>query len=72
MTKIQLNPPKTIVWKNFLGVNAHLLHFYAYGMTDRIPLFIQSLKKLGINKIRLDLHWDTVEAWGHEGEFEKI
>ncbi|TKK26168.1 beta-xylosidase [Pseudomonas sp. CFBP13528] len=48
---------KVVVWKDFLGVNAQFLWF----SPERYQLQIDRLKELGLEWVRLDLHWDQLE-----------
>ncbi|WP_256549203.1 beta-galactosidase, partial [Pseudomonas sp. 34 E 7] len=48
---------KVVVWKDFLGVNAQFLWF----SPERYQLQIDRLKDLGLEWVRLDLHWDQLE-----------
>jgi len=48
---------KVVVWKDFLGVNAQFLWF----SPERYQLQIDRLKELGLEWVRLDLHWDRLE-----------
>ena len=48
---------KTVVWKDFLGVNAQFLWF----SPQRYQMQIDRLKDLGLEWVRLDLHWDQLE-----------
>lgn len=48
---------KVVVWKDFLGVNAQFLWF----SPTLYQLQIDRLKALGLQWVRLDLHWDQLE-----------
>ncbi|MBO0493756.1 cellulase family glycosylhydrolase [Pseudomonas sp. Marseille-Q1929] len=48
---------KVVVWKDFLGVNAQFLWF----APARYQMQIDRLKALGLQWVRLDLHWDQLE-----------
>ncbi|MDH0797458.1 MULTISPECIES: cellulase family glycosylhydrolase [Pseudomonas] len=48
---------KVLVWKDFLGVNAQFLWF----SPQRYQMQIDRLKDLGLQWVRLDLHWDRLE-----------
>ncbi|WP_248751624.1 cellulase family glycosylhydrolase [Pseudomonas sp. MWU15-20650] len=48
---------KVVVWKDFLGVNAQFLWF----SPERYQMQIDRLKDLGLQWVRLDLHWDRLE-----------
>ena len=52
-----LKSNKVVVWKDFLGVNAQFLWF----APERYQLQIDRLKALGLQWVRLDLHWDQLE-----------
>ncbi|WLH81158.1 cellulase family glycosylhydrolase [Pseudomonas sp. FP2335] len=52
-----LKGSKEVVWKDFLGVNAQFLWF----SPARYQLQIDRLKALGLQWVRLDLHWDQLE-----------
>ena len=52
-----LKASKEIVWKDFLGVNAHLMWFSPAICQKQIT----NLKLLGLEWVRLDLHWDQLE-----------
>jgi hypothetical protein len=54
----ELTPQKTIRWQDFLGVNAHFLWF----KPDVYQQQVTQLKKLGLNWVRVDLHWDRHES----------
>jgi beta-xylosidase len=49
---------KEVVWKDFLGVNAQFLWF----SPERYQKQIDRLKALGLEWVRLDLHWDRLET----------
>ncbi|NWC96011.1 MULTISPECIES: cellulase family glycosylhydrolase [unclassified Pseudomonas] len=53
-----LKGSKEIVWKDFLGVNAQFLWF----SPERYQKQIDRLKALGLEWVRLDLHWDQLET----------
>ncbi|TFY86454.1 beta-xylosidase [Pseudomonas kairouanensis] len=52
-----LKGSKVVVWKDFLGVNAQFLWF----SPQRYQMQIGRLKALGLEWVRLDLHWDQLE-----------
>ena len=52
-----LKGSKVGVWKDFLGVNAQFLWF----SPQRYQMQIDRLKALGLEWVRLDLHWDQLE-----------
>ncbi|ROM55483.1 beta-xylosidase [Pseudomonas poae] len=55
---------KVLVWKDFLGVNAQFLWF----SPTLYQLQIDKLKALGLQWVRLDLHWDQLEP--AEGRYQ--
>ncbi|MDH1282224.1 beta-xylosidase [Pseudomonas chengduensis] len=59
----EMKAPREIVWKDFLGVNAQFLWF----SPDRYTQQMQRLKDLGLEWVRLDLHWDQLEL--AEGQY---
>jgi len=59
-----LIPPRPVVWKDFLGVNAHLLWF----TPGQRAAQLEKLQVLGLEWVRVDLHWDRHEA--SEGQFQ--
>lgn len=59
----RLVAPRPVVWQDFLGVNAHFLWFTPH----QYNLQIEKLKALGLNWVRVDLHWDRHEP--QEGRF---
>lgn len=54
---MQLTPAHSINWENFLGVNAHFLWF----TPEQYRQQIKQLKALGLDWVRVDLHWDRHE-----------
>lgn len=52
-----LTAPREVVWADFLGVNAHFLWFDEAHYLQQI----QQLQALGLNWVRVDLHWDRME-----------
>lgn len=54
---VNLAPERTVVWKDFLGVNAHFLWF----TPEQYHKQIKQYKKLGLQWVRVDLHWDRLE-----------
>lgn len=52
-----LTPNRTIVWKDYLGVNAHFLWFPPAAYAKQMD----QLNALGLNMVRVDLHWDRHE-----------
>lgn len=54
---IELDGKKEIIWRDFLGVNAHFLWFTPAQYAQQISL----LQDLGIEWTRVDLHWDRHE-----------
>jgi beta-xylosidase len=59
-----LKAPRAVVWKDFLGVNAQFLWF----SPERYHKQIERLHELGLEWVRLDLHWDRIETG--ENEFQ--
>lgn len=55
---------KVVVWKDFLGVNAQFLWFSPTLYQQQID----RLKALGLEWVRLDLHWDQLEPV--EGQYQ--
>ena len=53
-----LKAPRAVVWKDFLGVNAQFLWF----SQERYNKQIDRLQDLGLEWVRLDLHWDRLET----------
>ncbi|WAJ40103.1 cellulase family glycosylhydrolase [Pseudomonas sp. GOM7] len=53
----QLKAPRAVVWKDFLGVNAHFLWFSPEQYREQM----QRLRDLGLEWTRIDLHWDRHE-----------
>lgn len=54
---LTLTPPREVVWRDFLGVNAHFLWFQP-------PVYrrqMDRLQALGLEWVRVDLHWDRIE-----------
>ncbi|MDB6144345.1 MAG: beta-xylosidase [Pseudomonas sp.] len=56
-TPINLAPERTLVWKDYLGVNAHFLWFTPQQYRKQIAAY----KQLGLQWVRVDLHWDRLE-----------
>lgn len=54
---MQLTAPKAVVWKDFLGINAHFLWF----PPEQYRQQMQQWKALGLEWTRVDLHWDRHE-----------
>ena len=54
---MQLTAPKAVVWKDFLGINAHFLWF----PPEQYRQQMQQWKSLGLEWTRVDLHWDRHE-----------
>lgn len=54
----RLQAPRSVVWKDFLGVNAQFLWF----APERYQRQIDRLQALGLQWVRLDLHWDRLET----------
>lgn len=60
---MQLTAPKAVVWKDFLGINAHFLWF----PPEQYRQQMQQWKALGLEWTRVDLHWDRHEP--REGQY---
>lgn len=58
-----LQAPRTVVWKDFLGVNAHFLWF----TPEQYKVQMDRLQALGLQWVRVDLHWDIHEP--KEGQY---
>jgi beta-xylosidase len=54
---VALEPVREVVWRDFLGVNAHFLWFDPAGYQAQMD----QLQALGLEWVRVDLHWDTIE-----------
>jgi len=54
---VNLAPERSVTWKDFLGVNAHFLWFKPEQYREQISQY----KKLGLQWVRVDLHWDRLE-----------
>ena len=52
-----LQPEREVVWRDFLGVNGHFLWFEP----GRYRAQMDQLQALGLEWVRIDLHWDTIE-----------
>jgi len=59
-----LQSQRPITWANFLGVNANFLWFSPAQTQQQI----QRLQALGLQWVRVDLHWDDLETV--EGQFQ--
>ena len=53
----RLEGPRPLVWKDFLGVNAHFLWF----PPKIYDVQMDRLRELGLQWVRVDLHWDIME-----------
>ena len=54
---VTLIPPRAVTWRRFLGVNAQFLWF-----TPKIyKRQLKQLSALGLDWVRVDLHWDLLE-----------
>ncbi len=60
---LELQPPRPVVWADYLGVNAHFLWFEPAQYRKQMD----QLQALGLQWVRVDLHWDTIEP--REGQF---
>jgi beta-xylosidase len=54
---INLAPDRPLEWKDYLGVNAHFLWFTPAQYRKQISAY----QKLGLQWVRVDLHWDRLE-----------
>ncbi len=52
-----LTAPRPVVWKDFLGVNAHFLWFEPGQYRQQM----EKLELLGLEWVRIDVHWDRHE-----------
>lgn len=52
-----LRAPRTVVWKDFLGVNAQFQYFSPTAYQQQM----NQLDELGLNWVRLSIHWPIVE-----------
>ncbi|WP_339532898.1 beta-xylosidase [Pseudomonas mucidolens] len=59
---VNLAPERTLVWRDFLGVNAHFLWF----TPEQYRKQINQYQKLGLDWVRVDLHWDRLEPKQHD------
>jgi beta-xylosidase len=57
-----LTPTRAVTWADYLGVNAHFLWFEPQVYAQQIA----QLKALGLEWVRIDLHWDR-----HEPELQR-
>jgi len=53
----RLQGPRPVVWRDFLGVNAHFLWF----SPEQYQRQMDRLQALGLEWTRVDLHWDIME-----------
>lgn len=60
---LQLVPERSLVWKDFLGVNAHFLWFEPQDYRRQMAM----LQELGLEWVRVDIHWDRHET--REGQY---
>jgi len=54
----QLEGSKKLIWRDYLGVNAHFLWFTPQQYRQQI----EQLKQLGLEWVRIDVHWDRHET----------
>lgn len=54
---LTLKAKQPVQWSQLLGVNAHLLWFNEPAYRTQLS----KLKALGLNQVRVDLHWDRLE-----------
>ncbi|MDW5419020.1 cellulase family glycosylhydrolase [Iodobacter sp. CM08] len=67
-TEVKLVAPRPVVWRDFLGVNAHFLWF----TPQQAALQMDRLRDLGLEWTRVDLHWDRHEAKENDYLFKPI
>ncbi|MET1080080.1 MAG: cellulase family glycosylhydrolase [Pseudomonas sp.] len=60
---LNLQAPRPVVWKDFLGVNAHFLWF----PPEQYQRQMTRYRELGLEWVRVDLHWDRHEP--QEGQY---
>ena len=65
---LDLKAPRAVVWKDFLGVNAHFLWF----TPAQYAVQMERLKGLGLEWTRVDLHWDRHEPSEGRFRFEEL
>ncbi|WP_407310149.1 beta-xylosidase [Pseudomonas sp. nanlin1] len=63
---VNLAPERSVQWKDFLGVNAHFLWFTPAQYQKQIEQY----QKLGLEWVRVDLHWDRLEP--KEGQYQLV
>ncbi len=63
-----LTAPRPVVWKDFLGVNAHFLWFSPEQYTRQMAM----LRELGLEWVRVDLHWDRHQPSKNEYRFVEL
>lgn len=56
-SSLSLKGPRNVVWADFLGVNAQLLWFEEASYRHQL----EQMQALGLNWVRVDLHWDRLE-----------
>ncbi|MHA6495323.1 beta-galactosidase [Pseudomonas borbori] len=56
-SSLSLKGPRDVVWADFLGVNAQLLWFEEASYRHQL----EQMQALGLNWVRVDLHWDRLE-----------
>lgn len=60
---MELTASRPLIWRDFLGVNAHFLWF----TPDQYRQQMQQWRALGLEWTRVDLHWDRHEP--HQGQY---
>lgn len=61
-------PNKNIVWRDFLGANAHLLWFSSAQQDQQLAAW----QTLGLGWVRVDLHWDRHETTANQFNYDPI
>jgi polysaccharide biosynthesis protein PslG len=65
---LSLNGSRQVVWADFLGVNAQFLWFTEASYRQQIDL----LRALGLNWVRVDLHWDRLEPQSGQWQLTEL
>jgi len=63
-----LKAPRQVVWKDYLGVNAHFLWFTPQQYQQQMILW----RALGLQWVRVDLHWDRHEPVREQYRFAEL
>lgn len=64
----RLMAEKPLVWRDFLGVNAHFLWF----TPPQAAAQMERLRSLGLEWTRVDLHWDRHESTENNFNYKPI